>query len=249
MFPILIKLLKKKDRFTNNERLSFEAKTSGLPELVWGTKGFEFWTLLSLLLIRAESKRILELGSGRSTLTFAEYAKSAGAEFVSIETSTEWLKRTQFELHFANLALDSVNYVGMDSNFGWYCIDEFRKRVTGHFDCILIDAPNNNLGDSMGMRDSEIGISEVKKICQKSDLIIIDDVHRRHIFDSLERILLTPDEYETYFYDYRVQAQFLNTLSISVKKFSKAAKSMPTILNFLELNLSKNRKREFCPEV
>jgi len=249
MFQILNKLLQKKNRFTDKERLFYEAKTLGLPDVVWGTKGFEFWTLLSLLLIRAESQRILELGSGRSTLTFAEYAKFAGAELVSIETSVEWLKRTEFELYFARLPSDLVKYIEMDANSGWYRLDKFRALVQGHFDCILIDAPNNDQGESLGMRDSEKAISELQKLCQESDLIIIDDVHRRHIFDSLEAILSTPGNYDTYFYDYRVQVNVLNTLSVSVKKFSKVAKSIPTILNFLELDLSKNRQREFCPEL
>ena len=58
-----------------------------LPGKIWGTKGFLFWTFLSLLLLGAGSKRILELGSGRSTITFAEYARHRRATFVSLETS------------------------------------------------------------------------------------------------------------------------------------------------------------------
>lgn len=248
MFQVLNRWSRKNTISTDNRKLSIEAKTLGLPDLVWGTKGFEFWSLLSLLLIRAKCKRILELGSSRSTLTFAEYAKFAGAEFISIETSAKWLKRTQFELYFANLPSDSVKYVQMDANSGWYNIDKFRALVSGHFDCILIDAPNNDRGESLGMRDSEKGITELQKLCQESDLIIVDDVHRRHIFDSLEAILSTPDNYDTYFYDYQIQVKFLNTLSISVKKFSNVEKSIPEILNFLKLDLSRNRQREFCPE-
>ncbi len=231
------------------KRLVREVADLGLPDEVWGTKGFEFWTFLALLLKRAGSKRILELGSGRSTISFAEYAKFAGAELVSIETSAEWFKKSRLDLFFLGLPPDAVKHVEIDADSGWYRLKEFRSNVSGQFDCVLIDAPNDDRGDSRGKRDSATAISELRKVCRGADLVIIDDVHRRHVFDTLDGTLSDSDAYDTYFFDYGVQAAFLNSLSISVKKSSAAAKSMPSIQDFLSLKLSREgRSAEACPE-
>lgn len=249
MYRVFPRLLKKLRRQADKRNISSEAATLGLPDVVWGTKGFEFWTFLSLLLLRAGSQRILELGSGRSTVSFAEYAKFAKAELVSIETSAEWFKKAQHELHFIGLPSDAVKYTEVDANSGWYCLEQFRSHVKGHFDCVLIDAPNNDRGDSRGMRDSVNAISELRELCQGSELVLIDDVHRRHVFETLGATLTEPDSYDTYFFDYRVQEAVLNTLSISVKKSSAVAGSIPSIQNLLGLDLAKGRCKDFCPEL
>ena len=235
-------------RRAQKRRLSRDSAELGLPDVVWGTKGFEFWTFLSLLLKRAGSKRILELGSGRSTVSFAEYAKYSGAEFVSIETSVEWFKKAQLELYFLGLSSAAVKHVEVDPDTGWYDLKEFRSQVNGHFDCVLIDAPNDDRGDSRGMRDSDTAISELRELCQGADLILIDDVHRKHVFVTLDAILSNPDDYDTYFFDYGEEKGFPNTLSISAKKSSAAATSIPAIQNFLELKLARDRTAEACPK-
>src|SRR5262245_60103474 len=99
-----------------------------LPKKVWGTKGFEFWTFLSLLLQSSRCKRLLELGSGRSTVTLAEYAQHTRAQFVSIETSPEWLQKWHLEFRFLRLHLtrDPVHLVTLNPETGWYELGQFR---------------------------------------------------------------------------------------------------------------------------
>ena len=75
-----------------------------LPSNVWGTKGFQFWTFLSLLLLKSNCSRILELGSGRSTITLAEYARSRGASLISIETNRRWFNKARFELRMLGVS-------------------------------------------------------------------------------------------------------------------------------------------------
>ena len=75
------------------------------PKKIWNTKGFEFWTFLSLLLQGSGCTRLLELGSGRSTVTFAEYATQKRARFVSLETSPEWFEKWKWEFRYLRLNL------------------------------------------------------------------------------------------------------------------------------------------------
>jgi hypothetical protein len=56
------------------------------------------------------------------------------------------------------------------------------------FDFVLIDAPNRlKKGNSKGMRDAKIAMEELRRCAGEADVIMIDDVHRRHVFDTIEQ--------------------------------------------------------------
>jgi hypothetical protein len=222
-----------------------------LPKVVWGTKGFEFWTFMSLLLHRSRCSSILELGSGRSTITFAEYATFRNAHFVSIETSHEWFEKWHYELRFLNLSLpqNPVQLLKNDPIVGWYDLEEFRM-ATNHatgFDFILIDGPNSASGDSRGLRDSKVAIAELSTCAANADVIIIDDVHRRHVFDTIDRIV-DMEHYETRFYDYAVRTSYANSLCIKTRKASAANRAMPDIEKALGIPLYRVFPYERCVE-
>lgn len=221
-----------------------------LPSRVWGTKGFAFWTFLSLLLLRAGSRRILELGSGRSTITFAEYANFRRARLISLETSLEWYNKAQLELRCLDLPVDAVKLVELDESTGWYRLEEFRSHVREGlpYDCILIDAPNDREGNSTGMRDGLVALKELEPLCRGAELILIDDVHRRHVFETIERTIDFA-EYDTYFFDYRVLESHPNSLSISARSSSPAAHAIPSIQRMLDLELDTRRSPDQCPEL
>jgi len=223
-----------------------------LPKTVWGTKGFEFWTLLSLLLRESRCSRILELGSGRSTVTFAEYAKSSNSHFVSLETSPEWFEKWGFELRFLNLGLieNPVHLVTTDFATGWYDLESFRK-VTGNgmiFDFVLIDGPNDVSGNSKGIRDSEIAVEAIRTCAAKADVIIVDDVHRRHVFGTLDRFI-DSEQYDMRFYDYyHTGASYANSLCISIRKASLADMAMSGIAKVLAVPLYRGFHGQRCSE-
>jgi hypothetical protein len=221
-----------------------------LPTKVWGTKGFQFWTMLSLLLQATRPQRVLELGSGRSTLTFAEYALFAGAQFVSLETSREWYHRTFLELHFTNLNTKSLKHIELDRTTGWYRLDQFHVAIKPAFpvDCILIDAPNNETGDSRGMRDTPVAIGELKSLCGGSELVLIDDVHRGHVFTTVEPTLSFVADYDLYYFEYRVLPAYMNCLCLCARKSSRAASAIPQIEKTLGLALARNWSTPQCPE-
>jgi predicted O-methyltransferase YrrM len=221
-----------------------------LPSRIWGTKGFEFWTFLSLLMLQAGSRRILELGSGRSTITFAEYAHSRSARLISLETSEEWYNKAQLELRCLDLPTDAVRLIELDESTGWYELGQFHSHAYEAFpyDCIFIDAPNDPEGRSAGMRDSPLALRELGSLCRNTDLILIDDVQRRHIFDTIEQTISDASAYDTYFFDYRVLATHLNSLSLSARRGSPAARAIPRIQGTLGLTLDTRRSAERCPE-
>ena len=221
-----------------------------LPGKIWGTKGFLFWTFLSLLLLGAGSKRILELGSGRSTITFAEYARHRRATFVSLETSEAWYNKAKLELHFLGIPSTAVRLIELDSKTGWYRLDRFRSHVqaAAAFDCVLIDAPNDENGDSKGMRDSPVAITELSACCRHADLVIIDDVHRRHVYEMVQPPLSDAAAYEIYYFDYHVLRTHPNWLCFCVRSHSPAAKAIAAIQRFLRMKLDTDRSAELCPE-
>lgn len=221
-----------------------------LPEKIWGTKGFLFWTFLSLLLLGANSKRILELGSGRSTVTFAEYARYRGATFVSLETSLAWYNKARLELHFLGIPSSPVRLVELDGETGWYRLDQFRSHVqaAAAFDCILIDAPNDDNGVSKGMRNSPVAIAELSECCRHADLVIIDDVHRRHVYETVQPILSDATAYEIYYFDYQVLRSHPNWLCFCVRSGSPAANAIAAVQRFFRMKFVTDRLAELCPE-
>ena len=226
------------------EKLSFT-----LPGRIWGTKGFEFWTFLSLLLIAANCSRILELGSGRSTITLAEYAKFRKARFTSIETNREWFNKARLELRCLDLSDEPVHLSDRDHESGWYQLQQFRA-VTRHedaFDFIFIDGPNEAEGNSSGIRDNSIGLSEIRACSPNADVVLIDDVHRRHIFGSIDEMLYDPKQYDKWFYDYQL-SKTLNSLCICIKKESQASRQLPEIQKIIGINLYTGFNRESCRE-
>ena len=160
------------------------AETAILPKKAWGTKGFQFWTFLSLLLTKSNCLRILELGSGRSTITLAEYARFRPARFISIETNRRWFNKARFELRMLRVSEEVVHLVDWDSGKTWYDVEQFRAtiRELGNFDFAFIDGPNDSDGSSGGIRNSNVALSEIQRCIGEAEVVIVDDVHRLHVF-------------------------------------------------------------------
>jgi hypothetical protein len=231
-------------------RLTRAIERHNLPAAGWGAKGFEFWTFLSVLLVRTNYSRILELGSGRSTIIFAEYAKFRGAGFTSIETNRKWYNKARMELRWQGMDVNPIHLLTMDKAVGWYDVEQLRSlaQSRGPFDFVMIDGPNEASGNSRGIRDSETALNEIIKWCGNSDVMMVDDVHRRHIFDSINRLLVNRDQYEKWFYDYAVDNAYSNSLCLCVKKGSPASKEIPGVVQMLGLRLYTTLQREDCSQ-
>ena len=220
------------------------------PATAWGTKGFQFWTFLSLLLSRSTCTRLLELGSGRSTITLAEYASFRSARFVSLETSRLWFNKARLELRCLGLPESAVHLIGWSRDGTWYDLDEFRSILgaVGGFDFAFIDAPNRDDGGSDGMRDSETALREVRGLIPDAEVVIVDDVHRRHVLVSIDRMLIDPGNYEKFFFDYSIGKAHPNTLCVCLRKASAARLALDRIRQALDLRLYETMTPGACPE-
>src|SRR5216684_2665433 len=174
-----------------------------LPPKAWGTKGFGFWSFLSLLLVAARPKKILELGSGRSTITFSEFAHQNASKFVSVEMDLTWVNKARLDLFYLGIDKNYVHHVPLDQKLNWFQIDVFRSAIGLHspFDFVLVDAPNAYSGSSHGYRDNIMGIAEIKRCTKNCQVMIVDDTQRRHVFETVDRLLEDPLDYIRYYYD------------------------------------------------
>ena len=225
-------------------------KSTALPTKVWGTKGFEFWTFLSLLLLKSNCSRILELGTGRSSITLAEYAKFRNAHLTCVESSQEWFNKLRLDLHHLKLPTNVLQLIPADRSSGWYDLEQFRAATeTGNFDFLFVDGPNWPAGNSRGIRNSPVAISEIRACGRNSEVIIVDDVHRRHILDTLDRILVDPAQYDKWFYHYCPgKASKANTLCIMLRRGSNVSRELAAIESFAGVTLNPTFDPESCCE-
>jgi predicted O-methyltransferase YrrM len=221
-----------------------------LPATAWGTKGFQFWTFLSLLLLRSDCSRLLELGSGRSTITLAEYASFRNARFASLETSRLWFNKARVELRCLGLPESPIHLVDWTQDGAWYDLAQFRSIVgaVGGFDFAFIDGPNREDGSSTGIRDSATALREIRDAIADADIVIVDDVHRRHILESHEAMLTDAARYEKFFYDYSIGKAHPNTLCLCLRKGCSARAALESIREALDLRLYGAMDPRACSE-
>lgn len=157
--------------------------------LLWGTKSFEFWTVLMAALALVRPRSILELGSGRSTSYLAEYALKQGVPLASIEQSRAYWRHVRRGL--ANSFLDPryVHYVPLDES-RWYDVARLEAVVPRPCECLFIDGPvgvQEELGP--GRRDSPHARRWLEEIMRSCRLVVFDDVHRRSNLKLLRELL------------------------------------------------------------
>ena len=218
------------------------------PRVVWRTTGFEFWTFLSLLLLHSKCSTILELGSGRSTITFAEYAKFRNAHLTSLETDSYWFKKAQAELRNAGLSARRVFLIDWGHDKRWYNVKKFRKLTRKRFDFIFVDGPNEPDGPSLGIRNNPTALSELRCTSLGADVVIVDDVHRRHIFESVDSMLSDPSQYEKLFYSYTVMKSHPNSLCLCLRRDSQANEHLDRIVSITGIHLYTGFTANDCSE-
>ena len=121
---------------------------------------FELAVFLTVLSTLSQPKRVLDLGSGFSSLVLRKFAREAGGDVAvwSVDDSPLWLEATRRFL----------DRHGMDVNhlLTW---DEFEAEEKAPFDLVLYD-----LG-TMDTRAAKIG--EVLPLVRRSGLLVLDDLH------------------------------------------------------------------------
>ena len=90
----------------------------------WKTKPLEFWTLLNLMLLKIKPNSILELGSGKSTYFFFEYASQNNINLQSIEHNKSYFDYLSKILNsFFGKNLNYLTYAPIIND--WYDVNKY----------------------------------------------------------------------------------------------------------------------------
>lgn len=163
-----IKILVRKGRAEKNHLL----RQIGTQQ--WGTKSFEFWTLLSVLLVVVRPKSVVELGSGRSTSYLTEYAMKAGVPYASIEQNRFYAAKIKRGLRNSFLDHRHLHHVPLGQD-GWYKIEKLNHVVNFPCEFLFVDGPS---GNPRGWH-CEQPRKWLMAAAATSKIIIVDDVHRK----------------------------------------------------------------------
>ena len=231
---------------TPEERLPFSA---------WGTKGFEFWTFLSVLLKAAHPRAILEVGCGRSTTFFADYAYAGGATYVGVENDLRWFNKTRLDIELLGFGMRHFVHVTLAADGSWYEMAGFTAatRTPGRFDFALIDGPNEKLffaseadiaerfrpedGNPFGHRDDPAGLRAIATVTRDCDVMLVDDVHKMHVFRTVDRMLADPSSYEKQYFLYRPHPSVTNALCVCLRRCAPVVRQCAAVCEFLGVRL------------
>jgi hypothetical protein len=229
-----------------------------LPFVAWGTKGFEFWTLLSVLLKEARPRTVLELGCGRSSTFFADYAHAYGAIYLGIENDLRWFNKTNLDIDLLGFGKRHLVHVELAPDGSWFALERFKAATSnpGQFDFALIDAPNEKRffasaaqiarhfrpkdGNPFGHRDDPGGLATIKAVTRDCTVMMVDDVHKVHVFDTVDRMLTDPAAYEKHYFIYNPHPTTTNALCICLKRSAPVAGRMAAILDWLGVRLQRD---------
>jgi hypothetical protein len=232
-----------------------------MPAVAWGTKGFEFWLLLSVLLQRIRPKALLELGCGRSSTFFADYAYALDAAYIGIENDARWVEKTELDIHLLGFGRRHIEHIPLAADGSWYDLEEFSRVTTklGQFDFAFIDGPNEKQffaserqitehfppeqGNPFAYRDDADGLAAVKSVTRECDVMIVDDVHKEHVFRTVDLMLSEPGRYEKLYYRYSPHPTVTNALCICLKRDKVAIEEFARLAESLGIQL----RRKYAP--
>jgi hypothetical protein len=186
----------------------------------WGTKSFEFWTLLTAALWVVRPRSVLELGSGRSTSYLADYAMKEGVPFASIEQSQGFARRVRRGLEASFLDQRCVHHVPIGPS-GWYDVGALDRLVTFTCECVFLDGPvgsQERLGDAV--RDCDVARAWLAKVAPAPRLLIVDDVHREENLEMLQWLLSRANGLHTLFLPYQPGRDGTNVVAVAVEPVS-----------------------------
>ena len=197
--------------------------------IIWPTKTHSILLMMQATLQVVKPINILEIGSGKSTRYFAEYAREYKVNFRSIEENPEWVARTNSELEISQLSTNHVMHVPIVGD--WFdpeAMSDMLKDIQS-WDLLFVDAP---AGSGLGKRSSTRAIEWLARLIQDRTTLIIDDVHRRHNYEQLNQLPVKFRSNSFIFFTYDVGNLHPNVIAIVSKKHRHLKKS------FRSLNLT-----------
>ena len=181
----------------------------------WGTKSFEFWTLLMVILALERPKSIVELGSGRSTSYLTEYAMKQGIAYASIEQNPVYARMIKRGLVNSFLDPRYLHHVPVAKD-GWYEAEPLNRVVTAPCELLFIDGPvgaQESIG--RGVRNCDRSNRWLAAAAATSKVLIVDDVHRRPNLEMFDALISGLPHLRPLFLSYHVQ-RIPNVLAIGI---------------------------------
>jgi hypothetical protein len=195
--------------------------------IIWPTKNHSIFLMIQATLQIVKPVNILEIGSGKSSRYFAEYAKEKKVKFRSVEENQEWVSRVNLDLEMSQLSTSHIIPVPIvDDWFEIHSMNEILNE-SSIWDFLMVDAPS---GSGLGKRSSKEASKWLLKAVTSSSTIVIDDVHRRHNFEHLKELPRDFKEKDFLFFTYDVGNQLPNSIVV-VSKNSKELKKVFKALN------------------
>ena len=71
-------------------------------------------------------------------------------------------------------------------------------------------------------------------------VMMVDDVHKMHVFETIDRMLTDPESYEKHYFTYRPHPAVTNALCICLRRDAPVARRMPMILGWLGVELERD---------
>ena len=180
----------------------------------WGTKSFEFWTLLAATLWIVRPRSILELGSGRSTSYLGDYAQKEGAAFVSIEQNWPFARRFRFALRAGFVDPGCVHHVPVKE--GWYDLARVQRLAPKPCELLYVDGPvGAQESHGAASRTNADAVRWLVSVAAESSAVVVDDLQRPANLD-LARELAAASGAEAFYLDYAPQPGARNIAMVAV---------------------------------
>lgn len=199
---------------------------------LWGTKPFDVWLALNVVLQLSTPRNILEFGGGKSTRYLAEYSKASGAHLLTIEENPLWFKKIKSNLKRDQLRPDVVSLVPLVHN--WYDLKKVESLTKDIFwDFLLIDGPAQ-----LVRRDSSSGTKYLEALSRSSKTIIIDDLHEHKNMVRFHSLIKNRKEMNVFFMAYDVGSKGLNLIGFMCE--AQIIEKTLATLSMLEIEFIKN---------
>lgn len=168
------------------------------PPSGWWALPADTLLFLSDYIGRVRPKRILEIGSGASTIWTGTFAKQAGASLVSLEHDGSYAEKTrtlidQYGLTgTVSLLHAPLKPVQVDEKtFDWYD-HTLLSSLDGPFDLVIVDGPPEATGDMARYPAFPL----VEGLLSETCLVVLDDTHRENEKKILDDWIARGDGFE-----------------------------------------------------
>lgn len=150
------------------------------PPLGWWALPADTVLFLSDYIERERPKRILEIGSGSSTVWIGTFAERVGAQVVSLEHDYTFAQKSRDLVDAYGLQdVATVRHAALrqlelgGKTFNWYDL-EVVESLEGPFDVLVVDGPPESTGDSARMP----ALPVLEHLLSSTCLVLLDDTHR-----------------------------------------------------------------------